>query len=61
MSRNVLRTRICLNLGIVAVLVLGLAVQGYAQGAGTAEIRGTITDPTGAVVPDASAILATSG
>jgi hypothetical protein len=39
------------------MLVLGLAVRGYAQGAGTAEIRGTITDPTGAVVPDAKVVV----
>ena len=57
MNRNFWSARICLKLGIVTILALGLAVHGNAQGAGTAEIRGTITDPTGAVVPDAKVIV----
>jgi hypothetical protein len=51
------RVRICLTVGILTILSLGLAVQGKAQGAGTAEIRGTITDQTGSVVPDATVIV----
>lgn len=47
-------SRYSLTFSVVFFLTLGLAVHSCAQGAGTAEIRGTITDPTGAVVPDAA-------
>jgi hypothetical protein len=57
MSRTDLRAKFCVTLGMVTILVLGLAVHSYAQSAGTAEIRGTITDPTGAVVPGAQVIV----
>lgn len=56
-SRTCLRAKFWESLGMVTILALGLAVHGYAQSPGTAAIRGTITDPSGAVVPGATVVV----
>ena len=50
-------SRFCLSICTVAIFTLGLAIHSNAQSAGTAEIRGTITDPARAVVPDAAVVV----
>lgn len=45
------QTNFCASLFLILFLLAGAAVRVHAQSAGTAEIRGTVTDPTGAVVP----------
>jgi hypothetical protein len=57
MRRNDWRKRVCIYVGMVTLFALGLTVRVVAQGAGTAEIRGTITDQTGAVVLDAKVVV----
>jgi hypothetical protein len=57
MRQNFWRKRVCFNLGMATLLALGLAIRVTAQGAGTAEVRGTITDPARAVVPDAQVVV----
>ena len=51
------QAKFCASLSVMLFLVLGAAVHVYAQSAGTAEIRGTVTDPTGAVVPGAQVVV----
>ena len=53
MSRTHVPANVLVILGMFTFLVSGLAVSSFAQSAGTAEIRGTVTDPTGSAVPDA--------
>jgi hypothetical protein len=57
MNEHFSLSRFCLSTCSVAILMLGVAIHSYAQGAGTAEIRGTITDPARAVVPDAAVVV----
>jgi Carboxypeptidase regulatory-like domain len=57
MKRLVNLSRFCLSICTVTILTLGLAIHSCAQSAGTAEIRGTITDPARAVVPDAAVVV----
>jgi hypothetical protein len=57
MNKRSIHPRFCLSVTILTILTLGLAARVHAQGAGTAEIRGTITDPTGAIVPGAKVIV----
>ncbi len=51
------QAKFCASLLVMLFLVLGAAVHVYAQSAGTSEIRGTVTDPTGAVVPGAQVVV----
>lgn len=55
--KNLRFSRFFVSFTSVFVLTLSLAVCSYAQSAGTAEIRGTITDPTGAVVTGATVVV----
>jgi hypothetical protein len=57
MMKNFRFSKFWLSFTAVFMLTLGWAVHSYAQSAGTAEIRGTITDQTGALVPGASIIV----
>src|SRR3954471_8768007 len=42
-----------MRLVVVGAMLLGLAVQGFAQGGATGAITGTVQDPSGAVVANA--------
>jgi len=57
MNNHSLHLRFCLSVGILTILCLGMAIRGMGQGAGTAEIRGTITDQSGSVVPAANVVV----
>ncbi len=45
---------ISIRLAVLSVIVFGLAVQGFSQGGATGAITGTVQDPSGAVVANAS-------
>ncbi len=42
---------------LVCLLLLGVAASAFAQGAGSGTITGTVTDPTGALVPAAGVVV----
>jgi hypothetical protein len=51
---SALRKKLCLHLSLLAALLFCVPqLQLHAQGAGNAAVQGTVTDPTGAVIPGA--------
>jgi hypothetical protein len=62
LTKNTNRSSICLLAGIFALLVLAMGLVPYAHAqAGTADVLGTITDQTGAVIPGAQITLTNTG